>query len=82
MDIAKIQLPEFKGIEQHKAEQIRRTFEPMSNMLYEFEKDYNELIEDACEGITQNVTIRAKRLRIDIAQVRIETRKLKDKQKE
>ena len=81
-EIVKIDAPELKVLEQSKAEQIKKTFEPMAEMLTGFEKDYNELVTDASKEITQNVTARAKRLRLDIGKVRIETGKLKDKQKE
>lgn len=81
-EIVKIDAPELQVIEQSKAEQIKKTFEPMAEMLTGFEKDYNELVTDASKEITQDVTARAKRLRLDIGKVRIETGKLKDKQKE
>jgi len=80
--IVKIDAPELKVIEQSKAEQIKKTFEPMAEMLTGFEKSYNELVTDASKEITQEITARAKRLRIDIGKVRIETGKIKDKQKE
>ena len=80
--IIKLNTPELQVIEKSKAEQIKKTFEPMAEMLTGFEKVYNELITDASEEITQDVTARAKRLRLDIGKVRIETGKLKDKQKE
>lgn len=80
--IVKIDAPELQGIEQSKAEQIRKTFEPMAKMLSGFEKTYNDLVIDANKEVTKDITARAKRLRIDIGKVRIETGKLKDKQKE
>jgi len=81
-NLIKIESPELQGIEESKASQIKKTFEPMAKMLSEFEESYNELVIDASEEITQDITIRAKRLRIDIGKVRVETGKLKDKQKE
>lgn len=81
-EIVKIDAPELQVIEQSKADQIKKTFEPMAEMLTGFEEAYNELVVDASEEITEEVTARAKRLRLDIGKVRIETGKLKDKQKE
>ncbi len=81
-EIVKINTPELLVIEESKAEQIRATFEPMAKMLTEFEEDYNIVIKDAGKKITKEVTNKAKRLRLDIGRVRIETGKLKDKQKE
>jgi len=81
-EIVKIDAPELKVLEQSKAEQIKKTFEPMAKMLTGFEEAYNELMTDASGEITQDITERAKRLRLDIGKVRIQTGKLKDKQKE
>jgi len=81
-EIAKINAPELLVIEQSKADIIRKTFEPMAEMLSGFESLYNDLMGEAAENITQKVTEKAKRLRLDIGKVRIETGKLKDKQKE
>jgi hypothetical protein len=80
--IVKIDAPELQVLEKSKAEQIKKTFEPMADLLTEFEDKYNKLIADANNEITSNVISRAKRLRLDIGQVRIKTGKLKDKQKE
>lgn len=80
--LAVIEAPELAQIETSKADAIRKTFEPMAAMLSGFEVTYNELVSDADGGITQELTARAKRLRLDIGRVRIETGKLKDKQKE
>lgn len=66
-----IKAPELQGVETSKAQQIAKTFNPMAEMLAGFEEDFNSLVKDANEGITQDVTKRAKRLRLDIAQVRI-----------
>lgn len=81
-DIIKFDTPELKVIDKSKADQITKTFEPMTEMLAGFEKAYNELVVDADKEITPEITQRAKRLRLDIGRVRIETGKLKDKQKE
>lgn len=82
MELIKFESPELKLIEKSKADQIKQTFLPMSEMLAGFEKAYNELIKEAEKGIDLKITEKAKRLRLDIGQVRIDTGKLKDKQKE
>lgn len=81
-ELIKIDAPELQGVEKGKAEQIRATFEPMAKMLSEFEKDYIEIIQESIIGMTKEVALKAKRCRIDIGKVRIETGKIKDKQKE
>jgi len=81
-DLLKIDAPELSGLEPSKADKIKQTFEPMAEMLKGFEDSYSELITEAGTEITKDVTSRAKRLRLDIGKVRIETGKLKDKQKE
>lgn len=78
----KLETPELKAIEPSKAEQIRRTFEPMVEMLSGFEETYNEVIEKFKDGITKELTSRAKRLRLDIGRVRIEAEKIRKAQKE
>lgn len=80
--IVKIDAPELRVLEQSKASKIKKTFEPMAEMLSTFEDSYNQLIILAEKGITEDITAKAKRLRLDIGKVRIETGKLKDKQKE
>lgn len=80
--IVKLQAPELDVLEKSKSEQIKSTFMPMAEMLKGFEDQYDSLIKESEKEITQDVTAKAKRLRLDIAKVRIETGKLKDKQKE
>jgi len=74
--------PELQSIEASKAKQIKATFEPMAIMLAEFEDAYMGGINEAGGGITKDVTVKAKRLRIDIGKVRIATEKLRVAQKE
>lgn len=69
-------------LEGSRAEQIRNTFAPMADMLEGFETQYNTLINESKNGITKELISQAKRLRLDIAKVRIGTKKIKDKQKE
>ena len=77
-----VSTPELEVLEPSKAAQIKSTFEPMVEMLQRFEDSYNDLILESKIGITKEVTAKAKRLRLDISRVRIDTGKLKDKQKE
>jgi colicin import membrane protein len=81
-EIVKLESPELLSIEKSKAEQIRSTFEPMVEMLSQFENSYNAVISESEKGITGEITAKAKRLRIDIGKVRIETEKLRKDQKE
>jgi len=81
-EIIKFENPELQVIEQSKADKIKATFHPMAEMLAGFEKQYNDLIQDSINEITPEISARAKRLRLDIGRVRIDTGKLKDKQKE
>lgn len=74
-------IPELDQIELSKADQIAKTFAPMVEMLKDFEGKYNELIEISEEGINLEVTAKAKRLRLDIAKVRIATDKTRKEQK-
>lgn len=74
--------PELQGIEKSKAEQIRATFEPMVVMLQSFEEKFTEVVAEAEKQVTKDVTVKAKRLRIDIGNVRIATEKIRVAQKE
>jgi len=51
-------------------------------MLSQFESKYNEVIKEADKEINLEVTAKAKRVRIDIGRVRIETEKVRKEQKE
>jgi DNA repair exonuclease SbcCD ATPase subunit len=81
-ELVKFELEELSLVEPSKAAQIKKTFEPMVEMLSEFECFYTDIVKDSEKGIDKDLTGRAKRLRLDIAKVRIEAGKLKDKQKE
>ena len=80
--LVNFEAPELIAVEPSKAKQIKETFLPMAEMLETFEERFNEIISESKNGITQDLSLKAKRLRLDVAQVRIETGKLKDKQKE
>lgn len=81
-EIVNFETPELLAIEKSKAKQIKETFEPMVKMLETFEESFNKIISESKEGITKELTSKAKRLRLDVGRVRIDTGKLKDKQKE
>lgn len=59
--------------------QIKAVFDPMVKMLEGFEEAYTELM---AEEQSKNKSFRAKRLRLQIAQVRIEAEKVRKKEKE
>jgi len=80
--LVKLETPELQAIEQSKAEQIKATFEPMVQMLSEFETQFNKVVAESEKGITKEVTAKAKRVRIDIGKVRIATEKIRVAQKE
>lgn len=75
-------VPEFSAIEKSKAESIKKTFEPMVQMLEAFESKYNEVVEFAKNGIDKKVTSMAKETRIAISKVRIEAEKARKSEKE
>lgn len=81
-EIMKLDTPELQVIEKSKAEKIKATFEPMAKMLLEFEKAFKEVTLEAEKEITKDVTIKAKRLRIDIGKVRTNTEKVRIAEKE
>lgn len=81
-EIVNFETPELLAIEKSKAKQIKETFEPMVKMLENFEQSFNAILLESKEGITKELTSKAKRLRLDVGKVRIDTGKLKDKQKE
>ena len=58
-----------------KAEQIRGVFVPMADKLQTFEDAYNLVMQRAAEEVTPAVSKDARRLRLDIAKVRIEAEK-------
>jgi hypothetical protein len=82
MELVQIDAPELQSIEQSKAQKIKKTFEPMVKMLQNFESSYNDLMAASEKGITKEISGKAKRLRLDIAKVRVETEKIRKEQKE
>ena len=81
-NLIKLDAPELTSIEASRAEQIKGIFAPMTEMLAGFEAAYAEVCAAATEGITASVTAQAKRLRLDIAKVRINADKVRKEQKE
>lgn len=81
-ELVKFDTPELLAVEPSKAVLIKAAFEPMVQMLEAFEEKYNSVISESVVEITNEVSAKAKRLRLDIGRVRIETGKTKDKQKE
>lgn len=81
-NIVKIEAEELKVIEKSKAEQIKKTFEPMVIMLEQFEEAYNDVIVASENGIDEDLTKKAKRLRLDIAKIRIEADKVRKAEKD
>ncbi len=70
---------ELAGLEKSKARQIEAVFAPMVKMLKEFEATYDEI---AALEINPDTCKKAKRLRLDIAKVRIDADKVRKEQKE
>lgn len=68
------------GLEKSKADQIQAVFVPMVATLKEFESRYNEIIVQ--KEITEELTLKAKRLRLDIAKVRTSAEKARKDEKE
>ncbi len=55
-----------------KADQIREIFIPMAEMAEAFDDQYNEVMAEAAKEVTPEVSARARRLRLDIAKVRVQ----------
>ncbi len=70
---------ELAGLEKSKARQIEAVFAPMVKMLKEFEATYDEI---AALEMNPDTCAKAKRLRLDIAKVRIGADKVRKEQKE
>ncbi|MFT6442497.1 MAG: hypothetical protein ACJASM_002043 [Salibacteraceae bacterium] len=81
-EIVRFDAPELQGIESSKAEQIKATFEPMAKMLSSFEGQFEDIINEASKAVSTSLATKAKRLRLDIGRVRIETEKTRKAQKD
>lgn len=64
---------ELSAIAPSKAEQIQQTFEPMVKMLRSLEDSFNQIIAQSEIEVTQGLIDQSKKVRREIAQVRIET---------
>jgi hypothetical protein len=67
MELIKVDAAEY-NLKEKKAKQIAALYIPMINTLTELEEEFNIIVD---EEVTEEVCIRAKRLRLDIGQVRI-----------
>lgn len=76
-----IKTEDLNGVNTSMATAIRETFNPMADMLERMEDQYNNIINEASQEITEDVTKRAKRTRLDISKVRIATDKARKEQK-
>ncbi len=70
------------SLEDSKADQIKAVFKPMVTMLEGFESDYNALVLESEKGIDEELTKKAKRLRLDIRKVRTSAESARKQQKE
>ena len=77
-----IDAPELSILEGSRAAVVRSTFQPMANMLEKFEESFREIKAEADKEVTEELTKRARRLRIEIGKVRIETEKIRKAEKE
>lgn len=68
--------------DQSKAEQIQKTFEPMVQMLKGFEEEYDKILISTAFGINKDHAKRARKLRLKIKDVRVETEKARKLKKE
>ena len=81
-EIVTLQTPELDVLEQSKAQQIKQTFEPMTEMLQGFEDAFEAIVKEASQEINKETTKKAKELRLAISKVRIQTEKTRKAQKE
>ena len=70
---------ELNSLPETKAQAIRSTFNPMADMLEEFESRYNEVVS---KEVTKDTCKEARRLRLDIRKVRTSTEKVRKQQVE
>jgi hypothetical protein len=82
--VVSLDTPELGTLPPSKAQQIRDTFVPMADMLQGFEGDFRAIMDEAQneEAVTPELSARARRLRLDIAKVRIAAEKARKAIKE
>jgi len=73
---------ELRALPASRAEQIRAVFLPMAARVEAFEDAYNKIMVEAAEAVTPEVSQRARRLRLDIARVRIDAENARKSAKE
>ncbi len=76
-EIVKLNVDQY-GLQENKAEEIKRMYLPMIEMLEVMEERFNEIVS---KPITKELVPEAKRLRLDIAQVRIKGNKAREEGK-
>lgn len=81
MQLIKFETPELNQLQESKALAIKNVFEPMAKKIEEFEEAYNLILKEAGNEMTEELISSAKRLRLDISKVRINTEKLRKSQK-
>jgi len=70
-------------LSENKEQQLEAVFIPMLDMLKPMESDFNQIIDYVeTKGIDDDIIVRAKRLRLDIGKVRIETEKKRKTEKD
>jgi colicin import membrane protein len=81
-EIIKIEEVRNFGIEETKAAQIKATFDKVSVGLVILEENFNQIISESETEITETLCKKAKRLRLDIAKIRIDAEKVRKSEKE
>jgi hypothetical protein len=72
---------ELLEIQPTKADQIKQTFEPMVEMLSEFDSEYKKIIKRSKTAITDELAVNAKTLRLAITKIETATEKNRKEQK-
>lgn len=81
MQLQKIDAAQF-GLPKTKAEAIESVFIPMVDKLKSFDKPFAEVMAEAGKEVTEPLTQKARQLRLDIRQVRIDTENARKSEKE
>lgn len=77
-----LKTPELQDIKKTKAEQIKNAFEPMVAMLTRLELAFNKIVKEAEIEITHEVIVNARKVRLEMADVRHKTEKNRKMRKE
>lgn len=74
---------DLQEVEPSKAKQIKKVFEPMVKMLEDFESAYNDVVTEADNnGINEELTERARNIRLAIKKIRTRADKVRKREKE